>query len=225
MVVTEQWMKEMFGKLNALYFSSKLPVPVLGVSHSRTQLGTMGFRKNRFWGMTRFSDFTIRLTTYYDMTERQACNVLLHEMIHYYIAYHRQRDTSPHGRIFRTMMEQLNRDYGWEIRISTSTKGWKVSEAVKARQRRRGAFCVLALRMAEGQCFLSRVSPGFVRRIDAQLRHLPEVGSYGWYTTTLEEFAVYPQVRSLRGRKVSEEVFTKLVSQMKALDTRGVGHS
>lgn len=33
------------------------------------------------------------------------------------------------------MMDNLNRKYGWDIRVMTSTKGWKVSERVAEKKK------------------------------------------------------------------------------------------
>src|SRR3712207_7148569 len=91
------------------------------------------------------------MTTYYDMTERQAQNVLLHEMIHYSIAYTGLRDTAPHGIIFRGMADKLNRDHGWEIRVMTTTRGWKKAVSATARTPEKPSrYLVLALEMANG---------------------------------------------------------------------------
>ena len=44
--------------------------------------------------------------------------MLLHEMIHYYIAYNNIQDTAPHGDVFKAMMNRLNREYGWNMKVS-----------------------------------------------------------------------------------------------------------
>lgn len=88
-------------------------------------------------GRTKLYDFKLSMSTYYDMTDKQAKSVLLHEMIHYIIGYTGLKDTSAHGVVFKGLMDKLNSQYGWDIRVSTSTKGWKVSETVKAGKRRR----------------------------------------------------------------------------------------
>ncbi len=109
------------------------------------------------------------------MTDRQAKSVLLHEMIHYAIAYTGLRDTSSHGVVFRGMMDNLNRKYGWDIRVMTSTKGWKVSEQVKAKQTLRGpqTYLMLAIEMHDGKYYLSRVNPSFATGIERKIRGTP----------------------------------------------------
>lgn len=214
MVVTREWMETWFGRFNREYFGGKLPVPDLSLTRARTRLGQMSYKRATRWGRTKLYDFQISLTTYYDMTERQAQNVLLHEMIHYVIGYTGLKDTSAHGIVFRGIMDKLNRQYGWDIRIMTSTKGWKVSEQVRAKKADKGpqTYLLLAIEMMDGKRFLSRVNPGFAPRIDSQLSQVRELRSRQWFTTQEPYFEEYPQVRSLRGRRISKADFDRLAN-------------
>lgn len=154
------------------------------------------------------------MSTYYDMTDKQAKSVLLHEMIHYIIGYTGLKDTSAHGVVFKGLMDKLNSQYGWDIRVSTSTKGWKVSETVKSRKEKKGPqiYLMLAIEMNDGRHYLSRVNPSFARRIENQLKTVREVVFHQWYTTMENYFEDYPQVRSLRGRRISKADFGKLLN-------------
>ena len=148
------------------------------------------------------------------MTDKQAKSVLLHEMIHYIIGYTGLKDTSAHGVVFKGLMDKLNSQYGWDIRVSTSTKGWKVSETVRSRKEKKGPqiYLMLAIEMNDGRHYLSRVNPSFARRIENQLKTVREVVSHQWYTTMENYFEDYPQVRSLRGRRISKTDFGKLLN-------------
>lgn len=214
MIVTIEWMEEWFQRFNQDYFGGKLPMPELGLTRAKTRLGQMSFKRATRWGRTKLYDFKISMTTYYDMTEKQAKSVLLHEMIHYIIGYTGLKDTSSHGIVFRGMMDNLNRKYGWDIRVMTSTKGWRVSEQVVEKKKRKGpqTYLMLAIEMRDGKHYLSRVNPSFARRIESQLVKLSEVRSHQWYTTQEAYFEDYPQVRSLRGRRISKADFQGLLN-------------
>lgn len=214
MIVTIAWMEEWFKRFDHDYFGGKLPLPELGLTRAKTRLGQLSFKRATRWRGTKLYDFKLQMTTYYDMTERQAKSVLLHEMIHYIIGYTGLRDTSPHGIVFRGMMDSLNRKYGWDIRVMTSTKGWKVSEQVREKKAAKGpqVYLMLAIEMRDGKHYLSRVSPGFARRLEAQLRTVAEVRKHRWYTTQESYFEDYPQVRSLRGRRISKADFDRLLN-------------
>ena len=213
MIVTKEWMEEWFKRFDHDYFGGKLPVPELGLTRAKTRLGQLSFKRASRWGRTKLYDFKLSMSTYYDMTDKQAKSVLLHEMIHYVIGYTGLKDTSSHGIVFRGLMDKLNRQGGWEIRVMTSTKGWKVSEQVKAKKQAKGpqTYLMLAIEMKDGKHFLSRVNPGFARRLESQLAQVREVSTHHWYTTQESYFEDYPQVRSLRGRRISKADFEGLL--------------
>lgn len=205
-------MEEWFRRFDHDYFGGKLPVPELGLTRAKTRLGQLAYKRATRWGRTKLYDFKLSMSTYYDMTDRQAKSVLLHEMIHYIIGFTGLKDTAPHGIVFRGMMDNLNRKYGWDIRVMTSTKGWKVSEWAEERQKAKGPqiYLMLAIEMQDGKHYLSRVNPSFARRIESKLALVRELRSHRWYTTHEPYFEDYPQVRSLRGRRISNSDFEKL---------------
>ena len=212
MIVTIDWMEEWFKRFDQEYFGGKLPLPELSLTRAKTRLGQLAFKRASRWGRTKLYDFKLSMSTYYDMTEQQAKSVLLHEMIQYIIGYTRLKDTAPHGVVFRGMMDNLNRKYGWDIRVMTSTKGWKVSERVAEKKKAKGpqTYLMLAIELKDGKFYLSRVNPGFARRIEKQLPMVRELRSHRWYTTQESYFEDYPQVRSLRGRRITKGDFEKL---------------
>lgn len=212
MIVTIDWMEEWFKRFDQEYFGGKLPLPELSLTRAKTRLGQLAFKRASRWGRTKLYDFKLSMSTYYDMTEQQAKSVLLHEMIHYIIGYTGLKDTAPHGVVFRGMMDNLNRKYGWDIWVMTSTKGWKVSERVAEKKKAKGpqTYLMLAIELKDGKFYLSRVNPGFARRIEKQLPMVRELRSHRWYTTQESYFEDYPQVRSLRGRRITKGDFEKL---------------
>lgn len=205
-------MEEWFRRFDHDYFGGKLPVPELGLTRAKTRLGQLAYKRATRWGRTKLYAFKLSMSTCYDMTDRQAKSVLLHEMIHYIIGFTGLKDTAPHGIVFRGMMDNLNRKYGWDIRVMTSTKGWKVSEWAEERQKAKGpqTYLMLAIEMQDGKHYLSRVNPSFARRIESKLALVRELRSHRWYTTHEPYFEDYPQVRSLRGRRISKSDFEKL---------------
>lgn len=213
-------MEEWFKRFDQEYFGGKLPLPELGLTRAKTRLGQLAFKRSTRWGRTKIYDFKLSMSTYYDMTDKQAKSVLLHEMIHYIIGYTGLKDTAPHGVVFRGMMDNLNRKHGWDIRVMTSTKGWKVSETVVARKKAAGPqiYLILAVELKDGKHFLSRVSPRFARSLERQLLKAREVNSYSWYTTQESYFEDFPQVRSLRGRRITKGDFEKLRNVLTPFD-------
>ena len=214
MQIDTLWMKTNFMRFNTQYFDGVLPLPRLRAGRSRTQLGTMSCKRKTSWGRTKLYGFTISLSNYYDQTEHQFQSVLLHEMIHLSIAVSGVKDTSPHGVVFRGLMQRLNRD-GWDIQIMTKTRDY--TKAYTGSATVIAQYIVLALEMNDGKRFLSSVNPKFVRDINQQLRTIPQISHYAWFTTSDRWFEAMPKVRSLRGRRVTAEVFQTKTQAMKPI--------
>ena len=128
MQVSIEWIEKWFTVFNKDYFGGKLPLPDLALSKSKTRLGSMSCKHVTRFGRTKVYDFAIRISNYYDMTERQFQNVLLHEMIHYSIAYTGLKDTAPHGVVFRGMADAMNKKYGWDINVRISVRNVKIAD-------------------------------------------------------------------------------------------------
>ena len=138
MMSEEESLTTKFNKYNDLIFSSKLPIPRLKWSRGKTRLGQNGMQKKAKLGDEQtFYDYTISVSRYYNLTEEQIDDVLIHEMIHYFIAYTGQRDSSAHGTLFRSMMNDINQRFGRNITISARTRSIepRVTEAPKTYSR------------------------------------------------------------------------------------------
>ncbi|NPD91845.1 SprT-like domain-containing protein [Xylanibacter muris] len=205
--ITVGYMLQEFNRFNAMYFDGCLPVPVLKIGKARSALGTFSCRRKKTWllGGTRLCDCVIRLSSAYRMTEKDYQNVLLHEMIHYYIAYKRIKDTSPHGEVFRKEMERIN-SFGWRITV----RGKAGSLDLK-NMGHNDKFLVLALKLKDGKCMITVVNPKYYKTIEMQIRRigLPWHGWYVGYDAYFEGFSV---VRTLRGRRVSGSLMCEKLS-------------
>ncbi len=208
MELTVAYLREQFNVFNKLYFNSELPEPRLVVSNSRSRLGQFETSASLFKRRT----FCIRVSDYFDVEEREYQNVLLHEMIHYYIAFKKIRDTSSHGREFRRMMHWLNEEHGWHISVSTRTKDWPVADRNKKVKTR----YVMALQTVDFRYFLSVVHHDYVRYVDKLAKQSVFVQSHEWFVSQDEYFADFPQTRSLRGRRVDKDVYDGILEKLKS---------
>lgn len=116
--VTVEYLEKAFDHYNHLCFGGLLPRPRLRLSRAKSRLGWMRYKVDANDESLIPHDFTIGITTAYRLNSEQIDDVLIHEMIHYHIAYHQLRDNAPHGRRFRQIMETINHDYQRHIRIS-----------------------------------------------------------------------------------------------------------
>ncbi len=205
------WVRENFTRFNADYFGGTLPTPRFVVGRSRTRLGTCSWKRKAGFMRTVYSNFTITLSNYYDLKEHEFQSVLLHEMIHLSIAHNGVHDSSPHGTVFRAMMDRLN-SYGWDIRVSHSTRG--MEKAYTGSDRVVKTYLVAAIKTSNGKLFLSRVNPRYALKLDEMMANSKAVVSHAWYTTDDRWFEDHAEVRSLRGHVVSADVFQKKVEAM-----------
>ena len=152
--LTVDYLRQAFEHYNDLIFDGKLPVPKLKWSRAKTRLGQMACKRKMSWGRTKFYDFSISVSNYYKLTTEQIDDVLIHEMIHYSIAYTGLKDTSSHGIVFRGMMDKINRTFGRHITISVRTRNLQPRTTQQPKD-----YLILALEMKDGKYFLSSVNP------------------------------------------------------------------
>lgn len=130
---TIDYLQERFAHFNTLCFEGKLPPVPIALSNARTFLGKCVCREKRgLLGLLVKREFTLRISTAFELTADELDDILIHEMIHYYIGVNNLHDTSSHGKQFRHMMNTINSRHGRHITIShRSTPG----QAQDTRQR------------------------------------------------------------------------------------------
>lgn len=204
MIPTIAYIEEAFDKYNKLCFQGTLTPPRFKLSRSRSQLGWMKFKWRRRLFKTVKYDFTIALSTCYDLTEDEADDVLIHEMIHYYIASKNMEDDAPHGALFHRFMNQINERYGRHITVSSRRRH---VAAVQPKDEKGTTWLVLALEMTDGKRYLSTVSTSAAGRLNGQLDSIPHLHRHAWYMSSNHFFGTLPRVRSLRAVRVTEEEY------------------
>lgn len=224
MELTTDYLQRQFAAFNGRYFSGTLPVPRFAISKSRTMLGQFVVRRkaglfsspsalfstsSALFSAPSAPEYTIKVSVFYDMPEREVQTVLLHEMIHYYIHYHKLRDTSPHGRLFKQIMCAINAAGGWGISV---TKNTRLLRPALGRDKQR---YVLAAITADGRHFMSVVNERYVARVESLIAGSSPLKWHKWYKTNMPMFSTYSEVRSLRGRKMTAEEFKRT---LKAID-------
>ena len=210
--LTIDYLRQAFEHYNDLIFEGKLPVPKLKWSRAKTRLGQMACKRKTSWGRIKYYDFTISISNYYKLTKEEIDDVLIHEMIHYSIAYTGLKDTSAHGIVFRGMMDKINRTFNRHITISVRTRNLQPRTTQQPKD-----YLILALETKDGKYFLSSVNPSTAGKLAISLARAREIAHYAWYQSQDEYFHSMPRVRSLRGRQVSEEVYTTMIEKMKLL--------
>jgi len=139
---TVPYIEEKFGEFNRQMFGGKLPRIPVQLSNAKTFLGQCAYKKRRtLFGRTELYDFRLRINARIDLPESELEDVIIHEMIHYYIGYNQLKDTSAHGHLFRQVMDDINRRFGRNITVSHKSTG----EQSEQLQDRRGRYHVIAV--------------------------------------------------------------------------------
>ena len=118
-------MAEKFREYNKLYFNGELPLPKFDVMHTYGLSGYFIFDPVK---KGRIRKKKIYMTDYFDFTEEMYQNILVHEMIHYYIAYNKVKDNDDHGNEFMRIADQLNQEHGLSITKVIDASSFKRSE-------------------------------------------------------------------------------------------------
>lgn len=103
-----------FDECNMNYFEGKLLFPQFDLLHSYRTCGYFQYTTGGWFDKTVYDPF-IFITDYYDFTESQFVDIMVHEMIHYYLAYCGKDRRCRHGKQFKKMAERLNKQFGLHI--------------------------------------------------------------------------------------------------------------
>ena len=197
LVATIPYIRLKFDDFNRLYFNNQLPPIPIKLSNAKTFLGKVCFRKERrlFSRKWRYSDFVLRINTRIDLPEEVLEDTILHEMIHYFIAFNQWQDTSAHGRLFREQMARINAT-GRHIRISHRLTADQREQA----QGRPKSRVVCVAYFKDGRIGI-KVVPKQARHIlrfhRAALAYFP-IDRLEWYLSADPLFAAYPSSATLR---------------------------
>ena len=111
---TIEYIQTRFNEYNDRFFDGALPPIPVKLSNAKTFLGKLCFKRKRKWlfGDYYNTGFVLRINTRADLPEELVEDTILHEMIHYYIAFNQWSDTSTHGQLFRREMKRINEKGG-----------------------------------------------------------------------------------------------------------------
>ena len=190
MIPTVAYLEERFDTFNRMCFDGALPRIPIRLSGARSYIGRLRYRPVRDWrGRTvRCEDFLIRISTRFDLTEAETEDTLIHEMIHYWIAWRGIRDSSVHGKAFRAKMQEINEKYGRHITISHKTTQGELDRDTRVRTH---LLCVSTL--ADGRTAVTVCAAARVKDIARAFRRSPTIRRTAWYVSTDPWFNRFPR--------------------------------
>lgn len=207
MRATKDFLAERFHRFNHDIFGNALPVPVMHISQARSFMGQ--FKVERQSSLLRKAKETYHLTlsSRYDLEEQVLEDVMIHEMIHYLIHFKKLKDTSSHGKHFRSMMSEINRRFGRHITVShRCSKTELESDASKAHS------IVCLCTMTDGRKLVCRVSQSKVFEIHRAFQEWDKVEKEEWYWVYGSYFNRYRRVLTPRLFAVDNEGLSVIAS-------------
>ncbi len=124
MEVTEKVLEKKFDECNKIYFNNGLPYPFFSIFCKKKPFAKFTYLKKKKNGENVLVYKKISVSNYYDFTEEQLRDIIVHEMIHYFIAYNDIKDNKEHGKIFLSIAERLNSEFGLNIEKTRSTSSY-----------------------------------------------------------------------------------------------------
>lgn len=117
--ITIEDIQLLFFKYNSKYFDLALTLPSIKIIHSKKIVGRFSCL---VYPDGEFTDPLIEISDAYQYTKEQLRNILVHEMVHYYLVVTKADLKIKHGKAFKHMMQHLNEIYGLNITITIDTE-------------------------------------------------------------------------------------------------------
>ena len=221
MIPTVEFIEKKFAEFNTSMFEGKLPMLPIVLSTAKTFLGACSYRRRKtLFGGTKCYDFKLRISKIIDLPEADIEDIIIHEMIHYHIAYHGIKDTSTHGRVFKTLMHEINTRFGRHITIS---RKMNVEDKEKIYDQRRRPHVIVVACFDDGTVAIKQL-PRVDQKIIAYCAALSKVNviaSFKLYITNEPYFNRFPTSTALKVHFVEKDVLNTHLATAKELVISG----
>lgn len=181
------YIKEKFDYYNRLCFGGTLPVPQIGLNMRYGEMGITRFRTVvEQDGRYSNTDFSIEISIRRDLPEEEYIDTIVHEMIHYYIAYNNIEDDSPHGTVFQQKMNEITNAYGIRVTIAFDPSDeYLVNSITRFRY-----VCVADFE--DGRMGLAVVAKNRLFQLWQRMQDIDGVKCVTWYISNRVIFEKYP---------------------------------
>ena len=217
MIPTIPYIEQKFGEFNALMFEGRLPMLPVVLSSAKTFLGACAYKKKKtLFGGTKYYDFKLRINKRIDLPEQEIEDIIIHEMIHYHIAYNGIKDTSTHGRVFKSLMNDINKRFGRHISVSRKMNA-EEKEQMCGKMRRHHVMVVIDFKNGKtGVKQLPRVHQKIIAFCSA-ISKVTDISSFKLYITDEPYFNRFPTSTALRIYFVEKDILSKQLDTAKEL--------
>lgn len=200
MKATIEFLRQRFDRYNKEIFGLQLPVPEMRITSARSFMGQFKSERKGGWIKGGETIYYITLSNRYDLEEKELEDILIHEMIHFFISVKKIKDTSSHGHQFRALMNEINRRHGRNITVShRCTRQQLDSDDSKSHS------IVCLCEMTDGRKLVCRASQSRVFELHRAFSDWDKVASEQWYWVYGSYFNRYSRVLNPKLFPVDEE--------------------
>ena len=195
MIASQAFVQTSFDRFNALCFDGVLPSVPIVLTKAGSFLGKMEYKFRR--------DFRMKISTGFDLPQDVLEDVVIHEMIHYYIAYHNLHDTSVHGETFRRIMDTINRKYGRHITVRYHSKPEQNLVRNGSTQYRKHYLCISTF--PDGKKGITVCASTKIFELYRLLPKYFGITKMEWYGSIDPFFNRFPRANTPKVYKITEE--------------------
>ena len=199
------FLRSSFDRFNDEIFGGSLPPVEIRLSRARSFLGKVEYKVRRGLlgiGAGNYA-FVMRISTSFDLSEAELEDVLIHEMIHYYIAFHNLKDSSVHGETFRQIMEIINQKYGRHITVRHHGEPEQNLVRDGSTQYRKHYLCVSTF--LDGNRGVTVCASTKIFELYRLLPKYYQISKMEWYGSIDPFFNRFPRANTPKIYKITEE--------------------
>ena len=220
MVATIGYVKERFERFNREIFAGRLPEIPVELNDSIRTIGQCKYTSTTIGDSRKHDSFRLSFSTRFDLPERDLEDVIIHEMIHYFILYNGLADSGPHGRIFKAIMQSVNKKFGRNLSVKYNEAERTPLTMVDSKKR---WHIIAAIHLKSGKTglkVLPRVIPKVIAYYNACTR-LPEVEYVKLYLHDNPFFNKYPTSTALHIYNIEKAILEENLKSARPLEITG----
>ena len=128
MIANQDTMVKTFWDCNKKYFNNSLPTPIFDTFNRVDVMAKFEYHKNKKNSKKPIRNQTIIMSDCFDLPEKDFIDTMVHEMIHYYIAWNEIKDNGIHGKVFMKIAKEMNEKYNLNVTKTKSAFSYKLTE-------------------------------------------------------------------------------------------------
>ena len=126
MIADFNTMPMIFSECNRKYFNQELPMPKFGLINKTSILARFEYFKEK--DGKKIKHKKILFSDCFDFDEETFINLMVHEMIHYYLAWNGIKNPTQHNKEFMDIANKINSKYGLNITKTVDASSFKKTE-------------------------------------------------------------------------------------------------